>query len=118
MRRSKGDELAPNKYANECGKFKYFTQIVISLFQISYIVYKDLCQIISKIQQVDHFRVDNTLTYQQRYILSDSFAGKNASDSPIFFYTGNEGDIQWFCENTVNIYLLFGDKQSLFYELK
>jgi hypothetical protein len=32
IRRSKGDEFTPNKYANECVKFKYFTQIVISLF--------------------------------------------------------------------------------------
>jgi hypothetical protein len=48
IRRSKVDELAPNKYANECGKFKYFTQIVISLFYISYSLQKS--QIISKIQ--------------------------------------------------------------------
>ena len=31
IRRSKGGELATNQYANECAKFKYFTQIVISL---------------------------------------------------------------------------------------
>jgi len=50
---------------------------------------------------VDHFKVDKTLTYQQRYIISDRFVPQNSSGNPIFFYTGNEGDIQWFCENTV-----------------
>jgi lysosomal Pro-X carboxypeptidase len=36
-------------------------------------------------------------TYQQRYILSSIYW---VPGNPIFFYTGNEGDIQWFCENT------------------
>ncbi|CAF0715037.1 unnamed protein product [Brachionus calyciflorus] len=48
---------------------------------------------------VDHFNFNpsNDHKYNQRYILNDQYALNN---SPIFFYTGNEGDIQWFCENT------------------
>ena len=40
--------------------------------------------------------------YKQRYILEDKFW---SSGGPIFFYTGNEGDIQWFCENLVKKHL-------------
>ena len=50
--------------------------------------------------KVDHFNFDpkSDLSYQQRYIISDAYWKSN--NGPIFFYTGNEGDIQWFCENT------------------
>lgn len=49
--------------------------------------------------QVDHFGFENSDTYEQRYLLADQFWDKNGG--PIFFYTGNEGDITWFCNNTV-----------------
>ncbi|KAK7097322.1 lysosomal Pro-X carboxypeptidase-like isoform X1 [Littorina saxatilis] len=49
-------------------------------------------------QNVDHFGFDNTQTYQQRYLVSNQFW--NDDGGPIFFYTGNEGDIAWFCNNT------------------
>ncbi|KAK6173591.1 hypothetical protein SNE40_017012 [Patella caerulea] len=49
-------------------------------------------------QQVDHFGFVNEDTYEQRYLVSDQFWNKNGG--PIFFYTGNEGDIAWFCNNT------------------
>lgn len=54
--------------------------------------------------QIDHFNFNPQFDskYKQRYIISDAF-WKNTS-GPIFFYTGNEGDIQWFCENTVSEY--------------
>jgi hypothetical protein len=35
-----------------------------------------------------------------RYIAYDGFW---SIGQPIFFYTGNEGDIVWFCKNTVNM---------------
>lgn len=60
--------------------------------------YKGLCDKFSYIvQNVDHFGFNNVDTYKQRYIINkDHWKGPG---SPIFFYTGNEGDIQWFCEN-------------------
>ncbi|XP_029458074.1 lysosomal Pro-X carboxypeptidase [Rhinatrema bivittatum] len=49
-------------------------------------------------QQIDHFGFDQDLTFQQRYLVSDShWAGDGG---PMLFYTGNEGDIAWFCNNT------------------
>ncbi|XP_060066717.1 lysosomal Pro-X carboxypeptidase-like [Ylistrum balloti] len=49
-------------------------------------------------QKVDHFGFANDDTYKQRYLVADQFWDKNGG--PIFFYTGNEGDITWFCNNT------------------
>ncbi len=63
-----------SKYVDLCNQFSFFTQ------------------------SVDHFGFNLIDTYQQRYIISDKYW--QGSDNPIFFYTGNEGDIQWFCENT------------------
>ncbi|CAF0897352.1 unnamed protein product [Didymodactylos carnosus] len=48
-------------------------------------------------QNVDHFGFSNTDTFEQRYILNKDFW---KSGSPIFFYAGNEGAIDLFCENT------------------
>nr|AVA09673.1 putative effector protein [Heterodera avenae] len=47
---------------------------------------------------IDHFSFGDTRTFQMRYLLNtDHFHNKNA---PIFFYTGNEGSIEGFAENT------------------
>ncbi|CAF1000335.1 unnamed protein product, partial [Didymodactylos carnosus] len=48
-------------------------------------------------QNVDHFGFSNTDIFEQRYILNKDFW---TSGSPIFFYAGNEGDIDLFCQNT------------------
>lgn len=50
--------------------------------------------------QVDHFGFHNSETYKQRYLVADQHW--NSNGGPIFFYTGNEGDIAWFCNNTVS----------------
>jgi lysosomal Pro-X carboxypeptidase len=63
-----------SKFFDLCSQFNFFTQ------------------------SVDHFGFNQVDTYQQRYIISDKYW--QGAGSPIFFYTGNEGDIQWFCENT------------------
>ncbi|KAM4682289.1 lysosomal Pro-X carboxypeptidase isoform 1-T1 [Amazona ochrocephala] len=49
-------------------------------------------------QQVDHFGFDEDLTFQQRYLIADQYWRRD--NGPILFYTGNEGDITWFCNNT------------------
>lgn len=49
-------------------------------------------------QPVDHFAFYNQDHFLQRYLVNDdSWEGNNG---PIFFYTGNEGDIVMFLENT------------------
>ena len=47
---------------------------------------------------LDHFNFANTGTFPLRYLVNDDhFGGPGA---PIFLYTGNEGDIEWFARNT------------------
>lgn len=48
-------------------------------------------------QKVDHFGFSNLDTYSQRYTLNTDYW---QSGKPIFFYAGNEGDIDLFCDNT------------------
>lgn len=47
--------------------------------------------------QLDHFNAGDGRTFQQRYLVNMKHW---AHGGPIFFYTGNEGDITWFCNNT------------------
>jgi len=51
--------------------------------------------------QIDHFGFVNQETFKQRILINDSYwdAGKQG---PIFFYTGNEGDIEAFAQNSVS----------------
>ena len=52
------------------------------------------------ISQLDHFGFSDNRTFPQRYLV----ARKNwVEGGPILFYTGNEGDITWFANNTVSI---------------
>ena len=48
-------------------------------------------------QNVDHFGFVNMDKYEQRYTLN---VDQWQSGKPIFFYAGNEGDIDLFCDNT------------------
>ncbi len=50
-------------------------------------------------QVVDHFNSSDTRTFSQRYLVYDQYWNKKG---PIFVYTGNEGDIVWFFQNTVS----------------
>ena len=55
-------------------------------------------------QSLDHFNVAEDRTFQQRYLYSgEKWDGKG----PLFVYTGNEGDITWFYNNTVSIYICY-----------
>jgi lysosomal Pro-X carboxypeptidase len=49
---------------------------------------------------LDHFSYAQNVTFNIRYLVNDSFLRYDRSDSPIFFYTGNEGDIELFAQNT------------------
>ncbi|XP_013868231.1 lysosomal Pro-X carboxypeptidase [Austrofundulus limnaeus] len=49
-------------------------------------------------QKIDHFGFLEDATFKQRYLVADQHW--HQPDGPILFYTGNEGDITWFCNNT------------------
>lgn len=48
--------------------------------------------------RLDHFTFTDNVTFPLRYLINDSYV--KDSRSPILFYTGNEGDIELFAENT------------------
>ncbi|KAB1272497.1 Lysosomal Pro-X carboxypeptidase [Camelus dromedarius] len=50
------------------------------------------------IERVDHFGFNTDKTFKQRYLIADRHWKKDGGS--ILFYTGNEGDIIWFCNNT------------------
>ncbi|XP_067103073.1 lysosomal Pro-X carboxypeptidase isoform X1 [Osmerus mordax] len=49
-------------------------------------------------QKIDHFGFLEDGTFKQRYLVSEQHWLHKGG--PILFYTGNEGDITWFCNNT------------------
>jgi len=49
-------------------------------------------------QTLDHFTFTTSKKFQQKYLVNDTFW--NSDGGPIFFYTGNEGKIESFAENT------------------
>ncbi|XP_028795510.1 lysosomal Pro-X carboxypeptidase isoform X1 [Neltuma alba] len=53
-------------------------------------------------QILDHFDFNpqSYQTFQQRYLINDTHWGGASKKAPIFVYTGNEGDIEWFAQNT------------------
>ncbi|GFY86674.1 serine carboxypeptidase S28 family protein [Actinidia rufa] len=51
-------------------------------------------------QQLDHFSFADLPTFRQRYLINTEYWAGPARMGPIFFYCGNEGEIQWFAANT------------------
>ncbi|XP_056139643.1 lysosomal Pro-X carboxypeptidase isoform X2 [Lampris incognitus] len=49
-------------------------------------------------QKIDHFGFLEDGTFKHRYLVANQ--SWNPEGGPILFYTGNEGDIAWFCNNT------------------
>ncbi|XP_050441627.1 lysosomal Pro-X carboxypeptidase-like isoform X2 [Adelges cooleyi] len=47
---------------------------------------------------VDHFSFTKNDTFKMKYLINDSYW--DSSNGPIFFYTGNEGVIEMFCNST------------------
>lgn len=63
-------------------------------------------------QTIDHFnfRSNSNQTYKQRYLYTDQYWKKG---SPMLFYTGNEGDITSFANNT-GIMFEFGENLTAY----
>lgn len=53
-------------------------------------------------QNLDHFdyQPQSYQTFQQKYLFDDRHWGGAKNGSPIFLYTGNEGNIEFFAQNT------------------
>nr|DAD48457.1 TPA_asm: hypothetical protein HUJ06_018394 [Nelumbo nucifera] len=51
-----------------------------------------------------NFQPQSYQTFQQRYLINDKYWGGAQNNAPIFVYTGNEGDIEWFAQNTGFMY--------------
>ncbi|KAL8517724.1 hypothetical protein ACS0TY_015814 [Phlomoides rotata] len=66
-------------------------------------------------QILDHFNYhpQSYDTFQQRYLVNDKYWGGPRNNSPIFLYTGNEGDIEWFANNTGFMYEIAPHFQAL-----
>lgn len=52
---------------------------------------------------MDHFSFSIQDTFKLRYLLNNTW--QKGDDAPILFYTGNEGSIETFAENTVRMKL-------------
>ncbi|RWW87831.1 hypothetical protein BHE74_00003320 [Ensete ventricosum] len=50
-------------------------------------------------QSLDHFSFADLPPFDQRYLIANTGAWARPA-GPIFFYCGNEGDIEWFAANT------------------
>ncbi|XP_027921071.1 lysosomal Pro-X carboxypeptidase isoform X2 [Vigna unguiculata] len=51
-------------------------------------------------QRLDHFSFSELPTFSQRYLISTEHWVGPQRLGPIFLYCGNEGDIEWFAQNT------------------
>uniref|UniRef100_A0A6Q2WZW4 Lysosomal Pro-X carboxypeptidase n=1 Tax=Esox lucius TaxID=8010 RepID=A0A6Q2WZW4_ESOLU len=72
-------------------------QIEANCCSILYLGYLRLA-ICVPVLQIDHFGFLEDGTFKQRYLVNDEHWHQKGG--PILFYTGNEGDITWFCNNT------------------
>ncbi|XBI13497.1 hypothetical protein VPH35_140225 [Triticum aestivum] len=59
-----------------------------------------------RVEELDHFTFtpNSSRVFSQKYLLNDTFWRKPTAGAggvgPLFVYTGNEGDIEWFATNT------------------
>ncbi|XP_033111477.1 dipeptidyl peptidase 2-like, partial [Anneissia japonica] len=64
-------------------------------------------------QTIDHFNFASygSQTFKQKYLYNDSYWDKE--NGPIFFYTGNEGPIEGFLQNSGLVYDLAVKSKAL-----
>ena len=60
---------------------------------------------------LDHFNFVDNRTFSLRYLINNTFIQDERS--PILFYTGNEGDIELFAENTGFMWKLADDLKAM-----
>ncbi|KAK2987416.1 hypothetical protein RJ640_020613 [Escallonia rubra] len=79
-----------------------FPSSVVSPEQLSLSTENELYRAKYFTQTLDHFNYQpqSYQTFQQRYLVNDTYWGGAKNNAPIFVYTGNEGDIEWFTQNT------------------
>lgn len=51
-------------------------------------------------QKLDHFSFADLPSFSQRYLINTQHWEGPSRSAPIFLYCGNEGDIEWFADNT------------------
>ncbi|XP_023170894.2 lysosomal Pro-X carboxypeptidase [Drosophila hydei] len=62
---------------------------------------------------LDHFSFLSNESFNIRYLCNDSYVDKSNLEPPIFFYTGNEGDIEWFAQNSGFVWELAAKQRAL-----
>lgn len=62
---------------------------------------------------LDHFSFLSNASFNIRYLANDSYVDKKNPQPPIFFYTGNEGDIEWFAQNSGFVWELAAQQRAL-----
>lgn len=75
-------------------------RLLIFLFGICFVLGEEVYLYETKHVEVpvDHFSFSTNHSFQLRYLVNSTYWKKNGG--PIFFYTGNEGDIELFAQNT------------------
>uniref|UniRef100_T1GQ87 Lysosomal Pro-X carboxypeptidase n=1 Tax=Megaselia scalaris TaxID=36166 RepID=T1GQ87_MEGSC len=87
--------------------------IFLTLFSVFATVFGKYSYEIKEIEvPLDHFSYANNATFKLRYLLNETFA-VDKKHSPIFFYAGNEGDIELFAENTGFQWELAADQKAV-----
>jgi len=61
---------------------------------------------------VDHFSFATNATFQMKFLYNDTWWNK-AESGPIFFYTGNEGSIELFAQNSGFMWDIAGEFGAL-----
>ncbi|KAM7398998.1 hypothetical protein PAMP_018293 [Pampus punctatissimus] len=97
IREAKQNKLDNNDTAPMPGEVKWQKLPVLGQFSLNISIHQQYYAS-KKLNQIDHFGFLEDGTFKQRYLVADKHWLKPGG--PVLFYTGNEGDIAWFCNNT------------------